>query len=201
MEQEYKWMADADLCERFMQMLSAHEACRTAQVVQMAAAYYETADGLLRRLGVALRLRRENDRSVCCMKRTLKKEGALAVREEYEVQAENVQEGLQKLPEAGAPHDLCIMLSAQQLMEFARTEFVRHCYLVDLGTFTAEFAVDAGALGNHGIMQPFEEIELELKTGDAAAFRAYAERVQTEYSLTPQPLSKLARAAAVKDCQ
>jgi len=198
MEKEYKWQANAALRERFMQLLAAHEALCSAQTVQMAAVYYETADGILRKNGTALRLRRENDHSVCCMKRTLEKDGALAVRDEFEVQAETVQEGLEKLSEKGAPRDLCIFLRAQQLTELARTEFERHCYLIAPGAFTAEFAVDAGKLGNHGVMQPFEEIELELKTGDAAAFCAYAEQLQAEYGLIPQPLSKLARAAAVK---
>ena len=66
-----------------------------------------------------------------------------------------------------------------------------------MGAFTAELAVDAGKLGNSGNMKAFGELELELKTGDADAFAAYAEQFAQEYALTPQPLSKLARAAAV----
>ena len=43
-------------------------------------------------------------------------------------------------------------------------------------------------------MHPFEEIELELKSGDTAAFIAYAEMLEQKFSLIPQKRSKLARA-------
>ena len=196
MEKEYKWLASPAVRAQFCEMLAKHPFLRSAGILHMAASYYETPDGSLRKQGVALRLRRENEKTVCCMKRTLQKDGALAVREEYETEAADLRDGLKKLPGAGAPKDLCIFLSAQALTEFAQTKFTRHWFLLDAGTFTAEFAVDAGELGNSGHMEPFEELEFELKSGDPDAFCAYAERIQAEYALTPQPLSKLARAAA-----
>jgi inorganic triphosphatase YgiF len=197
MEQEYKWLADASARVRFAKLLAAHPSVTASGILHMTAVYYETPEHTLRKQGIALRLRQENEHSVCCMKRTLQKEGALAVREEYETEAPDIRTGLQKLPDAGAPKELCIFLAAQTFTEFARTEFTRQWFLLDAGAFTAELAVDAGKLGNSGNMEPFGELELELKTGDPAAFTAYAEQFQKEYALTPQPLSKLARAAAV----
>jgi asparagine synthetase B (glutamine-hydrolysing) len=46
-------------------------------------------------------------------------------------------------------------------------------------------------------MQPFEELELEFKSGDEAAFHRFAAQLSTRFSLVPQPLSKLARAVRV----
>lgn len=197
MEQEYKWCATPELRTKLTKMLSRHEATVSAYNLQMAAVYYEMPDGFLRKNGMALRLRSENGKTVCCMKRTVRKEGALALREEYETEAADLKDGLRRLPEHGAPRDLCIFLLAQEFCELARTEFTRQCYLLDCGSFTAEFAADEGRLGKTGKMQPFAEFELELKSGDADAFTAFAEALQAKYSLTPQPLSKLARAATV----
>ena len=198
MEREYKWKIPKDALAALAGYLHGLPERLSHDTLQMAAVYYDTADDLVHRSGAALRIRRENDRSVCCMKRTLMKEGAQALREEYEVEAETLLEGLQKLPEAGAPRDLCILLQHQTFRELARTEFVRSCYLLQPdAAFTAEFAVDVGALGITGNMQPFEELELELKSGDAAAFQAYAEQLEQRFSLEPQKASKLARAVHV----
>ena len=199
MEREYKWMIPQDTMAALAGFLHEHKGRISHDTLHMAAVYYDTADDLVYRSGAALRLRMENGRSVCCMKRTVRKEGAQALREEYEAEAETLKEGLEKLPAAGAPQDLCILLAHQTFRELGRTDFVRNCYLLALETptpFTAEFAVDVGSLGAADNMQPFEELELELKSGDAAAFQAYAEQLERDYALIPQPKSKLARAVA-----
>ncbi len=197
MEQEYKWMIPQETLAPLAEYLHGLQGRLRHDTLHMAATYYDTPDDLVHRQGGALRIRRENDRSVCCMKRTLKKDGAQAIREEYETEAETLAEGLQKLPDAGAPRELCIFLSHQTFRELGRTDFVRNCYLLEFpgdASFTAEFAVDVGALGAADNMQPFEELELELKSGDADAFDAYARSLEQRFSLIPQPLSKLARA-------
>lgn len=200
MEREYKWKIPKESLAALAGYLHEMPGRLSRDTLEMAAVYYDTPDDLVHRSGAALRIRRENDRTVCCMKRTLMKAGAQALREEYEVEAKTLSEGLQKLPEAGAPRELCILLQHQTFRELARTEFVRSCYWLqpEPGTaFTAEFAVDVGALGVTGNMQPFEELELELKSGDAAAFQAYAEQLEQRFSLEPQKASKLARAISV----
>lgn len=195
MEREYKWQMPTETLAEFADYLHEMPGRLAHGMLRMAAVYYDTPDDLVHRSGAALRIRRENDRSVCCMKRTVMKAGAQALREEYEVEAETLAEGLQKLPEAGAPRDLCILLQNRTFRELARTEFIRNYYLLQLeARFTAELAIDVGALGITGHMLPFEELELELKSGDAVAFQAYAEKLQQRFSLEPQKASKLARA-------
>ena len=207
MEREYKWMIPQDTLAALADFLHQEQTRLSHETLHMAAIYYDTEDDLVYKNGAALRIRQENDRSVCCMKRTLKKEGAQALREEYEVEAQTLAEGLKKLPAAGAPQELCDLLSGQQFRELGRTDFIRNCYLLEISAnalFTAEFAVDVGALGASGAMQSFEELELELKSGDTAAFIAYAEMLERKFALIPQKRSKLARAiaaAAQKDSQ
>ena len=197
MEREFKWKIPQDTLSALADFLHRVEKRLAHDTINMAAVYYDTEDDLVFRSGAALRIRRENDRSVCCMKRTVRKEGAQALREEYEVSAETLREGLLKLPGAGAPRDLCFLLSEQTFRELGRTEFIRNCYLMQIsgdGDFTAEFAVDVGMLGAEGRMVPFEELELELKSGSEAAFIAYAQMLEQKFSLIPQKRSKLARA-------
>lgn len=199
MEREYKWMIPQDTLAALADFLHQEQTRLSHETLHMAAIYYDTEDDLVYKNGAALRIRQENDRSVCCMKRTLKKEGAQALREEYEVEAQTLAEGLKKLPAAGAPQELCDLLSGQQFRELGRTDFIRNCYLLEISadaSFTAEFAVDVGALGASGAMQSFEELELELKSGDTAAFIAYAEMLERKFALIPLKRSKLARAIA-----
>lgn len=199
MEREYKWQIPQETLAALAGALHEAETRLSHETLQMAAVYYDTADDLVYRRGAALRIRRENERSVCCMKRTVSKQGAQALREEYEVEAETLEEGLAKLPDVGAPRELCELLSRQDFRELACTEFTRNCYLLEIreaAPFTAELAVDVGALGVSGHMLPFEELELELKSGDAAAFQVYADALEARFSLIPQEKSKLARAIA-----
>lgn len=200
MELEYKWQIPADTLSALAAYLRGIGGGMSGSTLHMAAEYFDTPDEMLRNSGAALRLRRENDRTVCCMKRTVQREGAQALREEYEVTADSLQEGLRLLPDAGAPRDFCLFLALLTLNPFAKTDFIRNCWLLsvaDDAPFTAEFAIDVGTLGNARGMQPFEELELEFKSGDEAAFHRFAAQLSTRFSLVPQPLSKLARAVRV----
>lgn len=197
MEREYKWMIPDDTLSALAEFLHQTEKRISHDTLHMAAVYYDTADQLVYQNGAALRIRKENERTVCCMKRTIMKQGAQALREEYETEADSLAEGLRKLPDAGAPRPLCEMLSQHEFLELGRTDFIRNCYLFEIDadtSFSAELAVDVGALGAASDMQPFEELELELKSGDPAAFIAFAEMLERRFALIPQKRSKLSRA-------
>lgn len=196
MEQEYKWCLPREQMAALAEFLHSLPERRGHATQHMEAVYYDTADSLVYRHGAALRLRRENGSSICCMKRTVRRSGAMAQREEYEVEAETVYEGLHRLPSVGAPAEFCDMLTDQQFHALAHTDFIRQGYLLEFPAFTAELAVDVGQLGGETCMVPFEEIELERKSGNPDAFSAWAEALQARFSLEPQPLSKLARAIA-----
>jgi len=197
MELEYKWKIPEKNLGALAAFFHGLNGRLSRSSLRMAATYYDTAEGTLRKNGAAIRLRKENDLSVFCMKRTVSREGAQARREEYETEAETVSEGLKKLAEEGGPKDFCAFLSNQEFCVIAVTDFIRNCYLFELAgpePFTAELAVDVGKLGNARSMENFEELELEFKSGDEQSFQRFAEKLQADFSLVPQPLSKLARA-------
>lgn len=203
MEQEFKWKATPAQHAAMRADAGLLAICTAEQQFHMQAIYYETADGLLRQHNAALRLRRENARSVCCMKqgKRVVAEGC-TMRSEYETEAQDVIEGLKMLPAAGAPAELCALLLHAELRELAHTDFQRTALTLAYETngkrCIAELALDSGKLGNQDAEHPFTEAELEYKTGDTAAFHTLAEQIAAQFSLKPQPLSKLARAVAAR---
>ena len=202
MEEEYKWMLPADVTfEKILANTLISEHIQSHETITMLAVYYDTPDGLMHELGGSLRFRRENENAVCCMKITREKQGACALREEYEVQAENMTVGLPMLKAAGAPAEVCDKIDAAHLCELCGTDYTRNAYLLEVSCngsrFTAELALDSGLFCREGRSLTFSEAELEHKSGDAQAFHAFAKLLEYELKLIPQPLSKLARALRV----
>lgn len=199
MEQEFKWTADRAAYDRLCAALS----CRAETTTEMRATYYDTPDRTLRARKIGLRLRQENGVSVCCMKKRGGERTAdgLHAHAEYECPASSIEEGLSTLPAQGADPVLCAELAHAGLIPICRTSFRRLARLADGGAFTAELAFDQGTLASGGRETPFSEIELELKSGDAAAFRAFGESLARMHGLMPQPLSKLARALQLSETE
>ena len=203
MEIEYKWELTDEQAAR---EVAAH--CREAVQAQgprektLLATYYDTPDLWMKELHGALRLRTENGVGVCCMKLAAKgQQDGYKAREEYEVQAETLEEGLRLLPGAGAPADLCQQLLESELVPTAQTDFTRHAYELSCagehGTFSAELAIDGGFLRNGPKEAALHELELEFVEGSEEAFHAFAKDLETRFGLKVQPLSKLARAVAL----
>ena len=69
MELEFKWdLPDAEVLESMRADPEIAALCIGQEDIAMDAVYYDTADGLFTGMRGALRLRRENDTTVCCMK-------------------------------------------------------------------------------------------------------------------------------------
>lgn len=204
MEVEYKWdLTDAggpaalDAAEKLSPYI------RGSKDIAMHATYYDTVDGDVLALRGGLRRREENGLSVCSLKLEVEVSDGKATREEYEVACDDIRQALELLPEAGAPRDICEMLAGKELKVNCETEFDRRAFSLAVGAqgaadaFEAELAFDEGVLRRDGREQEFREMELEHKDGSLDAFNAFALDIQDTAHLTPQPLSKLARAMSV----
>lgn len=204
MEVEYKWdLTDAggpaalDAAEKLSPYI------RGSKDIAMHATYYDTVDGDVLALRGGLRRREENGLSVCSLKLEVEVSDGKATREEYEVSCDDIRQALELLPEAGAPRDVCEMLAEKELKVNCETEFDRRAFSLAVGAqgaadaFEAELAFDEGVLRRDGREQDFREMELEHKDGSLDAFNAFALDIQDTAHLTPQPLSKLARAMSV----
>lgn len=196
MEREFKWMIpDPSEFDPIADSCTVSALVQKKGRLEMEAMYYDTADNLIARCHGGLRLRRENETRVVCLKLAAESGfgGARKAREEYECTAPDIRTGIQNLPAAGAPQDICDCLLQANLIELGRTAFTRFWFLLSYQGCTCELAFDYGKLTRNGRVGPICEMELELKSGSEADFDALAVQLQQEFDLKPQPLSKLAR--------
>lgn len=191
MEREFKWSAsraDFDaVCARYAGMLS------TPEFLRMDAVYYDTPDRVLRAQRIGMRLRQENGKSVFCVKTGGKVVNGLHTHAEYEYPAGTLAEGLAQLP-----NELS-MLRRDDYAPICGTHIRRTAVVLSAPDFTAELTFDEGELEGGASRAPLSEIECEQKSGDPAAFDAFGAALAAEFSLVPEPLSKLARALALAD--
>ena len=131
MEKEYKWRADELLLNRALLWASSRIGSQS-RTIRMESSYFDTADGMLRNKKAALRLRRENERTVCCMKLRGEEESTdgLRAHEEYQCDAGTLEDGLRQLPEKGAPEALCGELLHAELKEICTVSFRRCAVLL-----------------------------------------------------------------------
>lgn len=197
MEKEYKWRADEKLLGQALLWASSRIGSQS-RTIQMESSYYDTVDGLLKANQAALRLRRENDRSVCCMKlRNEDTPDGMHAHEEYQCEAVSLIDGLRRLPALGAPKALCEQALAADLVEICTVSFRRCAVLLQEGDTVCELALDEGELRRSGKSAPLCEIELEYVAGGEDKFHALAAELAQQLDLVIEPMSKLARAMAL----
>lgn len=172
-----------------------------AQRQRLHTTYFDTADLLLARHAMALRLRRDGTRWVQTLK-TGAAQGALSARGEWEaaVPAARLQLGRLRhtplpalLREAGAP----------PLLPLFSTRFTRARRLVEGGDALVEVALDRGAVfvgrGRAARRVPLLELELELKHGNARALFEIAKQLMDgDDDTAPLPLLPFAASKAAR---
>ena len=166
------------------------------QIFEMATIYYDTPDRRLGTLRWTLRLRQENNQLVA----TLKTPYQGKIRGEWSCEAANIQEAVPVLLETGAPEELTGLLSGQTLEPVCAARFTRRAANLRFADGSVcELAGDVGLLAGGGKEEDLCEIEVELKSGDAATAEAFARELQDKFGLREEPLSKFARASALAE--
>ena len=160
--------------------------------IAMETTYFDTPDGMLSSHKMTLRLRKENDISICTLKTPLP-DGS---RGEWECEAATIEAGCKTLVTLGAPAELAT-LSASGLLPTCGARFTRLAAELPTADGTAELAIDNGVLLGGGREIPLCEVEIELKTGSDAASQALANAIATEFGLIEEPHSKFRRASAL----
>jgi inorganic triphosphatase YgiF len=161
--------------------------------------YYDTPDFALAREGVALRVRRNGERSV----QTLKAEGLAAAglhaREELEwpLETEGVP-NLAVLDETPYRRLFAQKRVRGRLQPVFTTEFDRAARMVAFADGTAaELAIDRGAISAGERAAPISEAEIELKTGDAHRLFALAREIARDVPIRLGHASKAERGYAL----
>ena len=160
------------------------------RTIEMETTYYDTADGQLSDRRITLRRRMENGQSVCTVKTpTTTGYG----RGEWECQVEDIESGILKLCELGAPRGL-LLLTAEGVVPVCGARFTRRAGNITQDGAVMEIALDQGVLMGGGKQIPLCEVEVELKSGEPDAVVAFAEALAERFGLQPQNKSKFRRA-------
>ena len=142
-----------------------------AEIVRLQTTYFDTADLLLARHAMALRLRRDGARWVQTLK-TGAAQGAFSSRGEWEVTVPAAQLQLGRLRQTPLPA-LLRDAGRPPLLPLFTTRFTRARRMVEFGDSLVEVALDRGAVvvgtGRRARRVPLLELELELKRGQPRA--------------------------------
>ena len=185
-ELEYKYASTEEVQAKLLKTYG------NFQQIQMETTYYDTPDRLLSAAHMTLRLRKENEDTVCTLKTPLP-DGS---RGEWECSATDIEGGIAKLLSLGAP-DVLTTLTAGGIEPVCGARFTRHSTLVPTADGTAELALDKGILLGGGRQIPLCEVEIEQKSGSDAATAALAAQIAHLYGLSQEPYSKFRRASAL----
>jgi inorganic triphosphatase YgiF len=155
------------------------------RTVQLDATYFDTASGLLRQHGMALRLRRVGRDWFQTLKATAAGQGGLSTRPEWEAPA-TLRQGLpridlSRLRETPLPALLARHRATRKLVPVFRTRFARTLWEVEFKASHIEVALDRGRIeaniAGKRVVEPIAELELELKEGRPEDLLALALRL------------------------
>ena len=162
--------------------------------------YFDTNDLALTRQKVAVRERRIGEQTLLTIKTAGRSQNGFSRRLEWEGPTEPGAFNFCALVDDAALASALAAL-APKLMPVFTTDFERLTWLLDVDNSLVEVALDRGAIvaqrGNRQGQTPLCELELELKSGDAAALSLLAARLQAEVALKPSDESKAARGYAL----
>lgn len=160
--------------------------------LEMATEYLDTEDSLASSLGITLRRRLEDGKSIFYAKQSRKRSGALSERGEWSVKTDDFSSAMELLSKVGAPCDAFI---GKELLTVARVSFVRYEATVNIGALSFILSYDEGSFNDK---TPFSELELELLDGELAELLFIGDKIKRDLDLTDEPRSKYARALLYK---
>ena len=170
---------------------------------QMMTTYFDTPDLYFSRHRAALRVRQTGAGWVQTLKDGNEVQGGLHSRNEWEAHIDDNVPDLAALRElAGAASPWFDRLSDEDLQERIAPVFSNRIdrtawMLAFPGGQQAELVLDQGELHRGALQEPISEIELELKSGDAAPLFDFALELQQEIPLRLGNASKSARGYAM----
>ena len=174
LEIEWKFAASAEVLEALAAQAGPWE------TVDMETTYFDTPDRALSARRRTLRVRLENGAAVAAFKTPDLGHG----RGEWEVPGADPRAALAAAGET----------VEGPLVPVCGARFQRRRRRIPTGDGTAELALDAGVLTGGGREVPFQEVEVELKSGSREAAEKTARSLAARFSLTEEPRSKFRRA-------
>lgn len=204
METEFKYkLTDRKIFEKLLEDSDIIQSGQEkAEIINMKAYYFDTAEQDLRKSGIAYRIRHENDRITATIKWDKEdsdvKDG-LHIREEFNlvVSDENFAENpdIEMFHSSDAYDVLYNASGYKKLIKTIGMEYIRRQIKVDTGKSISCVSVDNGIIHHEdGHDVPVYELEIEWYYGDEDDFKNLASKIQEKYNLEVENISKLQRA-------
>lgn len=166
------------------------------ETVQMRAIYFDTEEGDLRRLQIALRARFENERVVVTLKWKGSAQDGLHVRGELNVPAgsEYLDNPTVEIFKGSEIYDeLLAAVSDKKLVAVMEMEYVRKAIQVDTGKSISVVSLDEGTIHTSKGDTEILEVEVELYSGDQEDMVALGGELAAKYNLQTSDKSKYQR--------
>lgn len=159
--------------------------------IRMHTIYYDDPAGSFRARKQTLRLRQENDLSVCTFKTALEDLARL----ELDCEAPDIVSGAAQLAvHPDLPESAKNALLSGVFIPRCGAKFLRRTRLCRVGDTTFHLCLDEGQLEKGELIAPLCEIELELVEGDVDVLQRTAQLLMTAYKLPLCTKSKQQRA-------
>jgi inorganic triphosphatase YgiF len=174
-------------------LFSEFEEEGTREELKIDARYFDTDSFDLARNEVAYRIRREGDRLVAALKWKGHSEDGLHVREELNVPVQDDEPDLDVFHESSIGCEVLKFAENKELKCILQTSFLRRKFRIDTGTGLFEFSVDSGEIVTDYGVQPINEVEVELFSGETEELMELGRKLQEEYGLKEENNSKYYR--------
>lgn len=166
---------------------------------RLRATYFDTPEGHLRKAGLTLRLRHEGARLVQTVKSEASADEPFS-RGEWEAEISGDRPDIGAAEESPLPALLAeAEIDADRLEPQLSVEVTRRVIDLAFGGTAVEMAIDRGRIAAAGRSLPVAEVELELKSGDAAALFGFARELLAELPFRIEHRAKSARGFALID--
>ncbi len=147
-------------------------------VRKLTSIYFDDTPQSLRNAGVSLRLRKSTDGWVQTLKWNKISCSGLFDAREFETAVPNKKLDVALLMNRAVPAEISKLLSGRRLTPIFKTQISRTTRLVrSAGGHDIEVAFDSGQVSNGELTELFEELELELKSGDVSGLFKFARQL------------------------
>ncbi|WP_410013420.1 inorganic triphosphatase [Sodalis sp. C49] len=191
-EIEIKFIVHPDAVASMAERVSACGGSHTA-AQRLINIYFDTVGLDLRRHGVGLRVRGNNERYEMTAKTAGTIVGGLHQHPEYNIPLPGPDIDITLLPADIWPPDMDVATLQQRLQPLFRTDYLREKWLITYGDSEIEVAFDQGEVVAGELSEAICELELEIMHGNVADLLALAGTLCADGGLRQGSLSKAAR--------
>ena len=201
METEFQYnLEDTSIFDSIVETAGARNLrLEDVEVIDMHAAYFDTEDFDFRKMGIAYRIRQEDDRCTATIKWDVNVKEGLHRREEFNLVVNDERFALNPNIDIFVSSDAYDVLLAaagdKPLKPTISMDYQRKQFKVDTGRSISCISLDEGVIHHiDGHTVPISELEIEWYYGAEEDFMDLAYRIQSKYGLVSEDRSKLQRA-------